>query len=129
LDARRRAKQSEAAKALRIRNREIDCDEPASCSANQVKFSDFQMIDQGKQIVRAGRSGAVRVSDGLAEPTTIVSDEPVTCTGEGRDLMFPHAGAAGKGVEKNDRHTATAGILVKEHRSRNIDESLIKRRL
>jgi hypothetical protein len=93
----------------------------------EMEFLDFQMIDKGKQIVRASRRGTVRVSHCPAVSTTIVGDEPITCTGEDRDLMLPHVGVAGVSMEKNNRNAVTAGILVKDLRSRNLDESLGKR--
>jgi hypothetical protein len=42
--------------------------------------------------------------------------------------MLPHVGVAGVSMEKNNRNAVTAGILVKDLRSRNVDESPGKRR-
>jgi hypothetical protein len=91
-----------------------------------VNFLDFQMIHESEQVVGASRSGAIRGSHGPAVPTAIICDETVACACERRDLMFPHVGAACVSVEKNDRHAATAGVLVKDLRSSNVDESFMK---
>jgi hypothetical protein len=91
-----------------------------------VKLLDFEMIGQCEQIVGSIRSGAIRVGHGTAVATALVRNEPIAGACEGRTLMFPCVGAAGICMEKNDRHAATAVVLVKDLRAWNLDETLMK---
>src|SRR5580765_649509 len=92
-----------------------------------MKFVDFQMIDQGEQIVGAGGGRAVRIGHRAAETTTLVRDKPIARPRKCGDLLFPYLAAPGERVEKDHRHSASARVLVIDLRPRNIDKSLTQR--
>jgi len=90
---------------------------------------DPQMIHQRLQIVRAGAGlRACRIDHRTPEPSPVVGDHAKPIFSKDRELVFPHAAAACRGMEQHDRYSRATGVPIPDANAREVGVGLARRR-
>ena len=100
------AADDQAADFFRAPRRIIERDEAAAGDAEQVEFSELEMIGERIEIAgdAAGLRAGRRIGHALAPTLAIEGDDAVAGGGKSGDLRLPDFDGAGVRMEKNDRH-------------------------